>query len=248
MGESTRRLSVFRFPDLLGASQALGERLIEAGAAAVRRAGFFAVALSGGATPRTLYELLATDFQARIPWSKTEFFWADERAVPPGHSESNYRMAREIMFFRIGVSGARVHRIPAEMTPPERAAEIYEDELRRFFKERGRASGRTFDLVLLGMGSDGHTASLFPGNSVLDEAADLVKAVTAPPGIEPSGRITLTLPAINAADFAFFLVMSKGKEAALAQVLGNRMPGSASLPAARVRAGEETVWFIADGP
>lgn len=248
MGESTRPLSLRRYPDLYEASRALGERLAEVARTAVERQGFFALALSGGTTPRSLYDLLATEFQTRVPWNKTEYFWADERIVPPGDRESNYRLARETVFFRVGVPASRIHRIPAETAPPSRAAEIYEDELKTFFSGRGRAPGRTFDLVLLGMGSDGHTASLFPGSEDLGETEGLVRAATAPPGIEPAGRITLTLPALNGSDFAFFLVMSRGKEDALARIAGERNPGPASLPAARVRAREETVWFIAEGP
>ena len=145
---------------------------------AVRARGRFTVALSGGSTPEALYRLLAAEdggFRARVPWGQAHFFWGDERHVPPDHPDSNYRMAYEAMLSRVPVPPGNVHRIPAENPDAAEAAAEYAQTLRRFFDV---AAGRfpRFDLILLGMGSDGHTASLFAGTDAVHDRTRLVAA------------------------------------------------------------------------
>jgi len=183
----------------------------------------FAWALSGGSTPRDLYRLLASDpFRERLPWHAIHFFWGDERHVPPDHAESNFRMAREAMLDAVPVPASNVHRIAAEDPDAERAARLYEAELRSFF---ALAEGEwpRFDLVLLGLGKDGHTASLFPGSAAVRERERLV---VAPWGeAQQAFRITLTPPVLSHARRALFLVSGAEKAAALRAVLeGERDP------------------------
>lgn len=150
---------------------AAARRFVQVANTAVEHHGVFAVALSGGSTPKALYELMATDEAIcdQIPWAKVHFFFGDERHVPPDHAESNFRMANEAMFQRLGTKELHVHRILGELVSASEAAEQYEEDLGEFFEPRGLlAEGLPrFDLILLGMGADGHTASLFPNSSAL---------------------------------------------------------------------------------
>lgn len=185
----------------------------------VQAKGLFTVALSGGSTPKKLYSLLASEadsFRARVPWDKSHFFWGDERHVPPDHPDSNYRMVFETMLSRVPVSPEQVHRIKAENPNASEAAEEYEQELRASFQLEEEQWPR-FDLVLLGMGPDGHTASLFPGTDVLREAKRLVAA----PWVEKFNtyRITLTPPLLNNAARIVFLVSGAEKAETLRTVL-----------------------------
>jgi 6-phosphogluconolactonase len=183
----------------------------------------FTWALSGGSTPRALYRLLASDdYRERLPWRAIHLFWGDERHVPPDHAESNFRMAREAMLDAVPVPAENVHRIHAEEPDAARAAKLYEDELRAFF---ALAPGEwpRFDLVLLGLGKDGHTASLFPGGDAVRERQRLVVA----PWVEAQRafRITLTPPVLSRARRTLFLVSGAEKAAALHAVLaGKREP------------------------
>jgi 6-phosphogluconolactonase len=166
------------------------------------------VALSGGSTPRVLYELLANPnepFRDQIRWDETHFFFSDERHVPPDHPDSNFRMVNEALFSRAPVPPENIHRIPAENPSAEEAAKNYEIDLRKSFAEGIPA----FDLVLLGLGEDGHTASIFPGSEVLHEAKRWVAA----PWVEKLNtyRITLTLPLLNNGKSVVFLVTGASK-------------------------------------
>ncbi len=190
---------------------------------ALRESDRFTWALSGGSTPRALYRLLASEpYRGRLPWRAIHFFWGDERHVPPDHAESNFRMAREAMLDAMPVPAENIHRIHAEEPDAERAAKLYEDELRAFFALAPGAWPR-FDLVLLGLGNDGHTASLFPGSAAVRERERLVVA----PWVEAQRafRITLTPPVLSQARRALFLVSGAEKAAALHAVLeGPREP------------------------
>jgi 6-phosphogluconolactonase len=183
----------------------------------------FTWALSGGSTPRALYRLLASEpYRERLPWHAIHFFWGDERHVPPDDAESNFRMAREAMLGAVPVPAENIHRIHAEEPEAERAARLYEDELRAFFTLAPGAWPR-FDLMLLGLGNDGHTASLFPGSAAVRERGRLVVA----PWVEAQRafRITLTPPVLSQARRALFLVSGAEKAAALHAVLeGPREP------------------------
>ncbi|MCI0418717.1 MAG: 6-phosphogluconolactonase [Acidobacteria bacterium] len=182
--------------------------------------GTFSIVLAGGSTPRRLYSLLASEheapFCARFPWDRTHFFWGDERHVPPGHADSNYRMAFEAMLSRVPISPVQLHRIGGQNPDASKAAEDYEEILLRHFS-LNRGDWPRLDLVLLGLGADGHTASLFPDTEVLDEKGRLVAAVWVPKF--QAFRITLSAPLINHAANIVFLVSGEDKAAALRTVL-----------------------------
>jgi 6-phosphogluconolactonase len=191
--------------------------------------GTFALCLSGGATPRLLYERLAA-FRDRFPWARTHLFWGDERFVPHTDKDSNFRMVRESLLAHM--PPAHAHPIPTEGLDPETAARRYEETLRAF-----RPSGEPlFDVVLLGLGGDGHTASLFPGTTALDERARWVVPAI---GAMPQARITLTYPALESCRAAAFLVSGAAKRDILARVLA----GDRDLPAARMAPRGELIWF-----
>lgn len=222
--------------------EAAAREVLKAALEAVSERGRFTWALSGGSTPRGLYELLASDpFRGRMPWPSIHFFWGDERHVPPDHPESNFRMAREAMLDAAPVPAANVHRIHAEEPDAERAAAAYEDEIRSFF---ALAPGEwpRFDLDLLGLGKDGHTASLFPGGSAVHERGRLVVATVAPGGeAQKAWRITLTPPVLNRARRTVFLVSGEDKAEALRTVIeGEREPER--YPAQVVEA--DRLWMV----
>lgn len=196
--------------DEMSASVALDiNDLIRAAAAANRK---FTLALSGGNTPRTLYHILATTYHDSIPWEAVHFFWGDERYVPHDDAESNFRMVKETLLDLVPIPGENVHSIPTSYSDPEEAARAYEEDLRKFFGD----TGNTLDLVLLGMGKEGHTASLFPNSPALDEKTRWVAAVEAP--ARPSRRITLTLPILNRASGVYFLASGREKAEAFRKV------------------------------
>lgn len=205
---------------------------------AVAIRGSFTVALSGGSTPRSLYEVLADPeepFRALVPWSDIHFFWSDERHVPPNHPESNYRMAYEAMLSHVPVSEANVHRIRSENPDAAAAAQAYEEEL----IEVTKASLPRLDLILLGLGNDGHTASIFPGSDVVHETKRLVAA----PWIEQlkTYRITMTLPLINNAASVLFLVSGSEK----AEIVKEVLEGPKRYPAQEVRPGSgDLIWLL----
>ncbi len=208
-------------------------------ATAIARTGRFSIALAGGSTPGQAYALLAGDeFAPRVEWARVHLFWGDERCVPPDSSQSNYRLAREALLEHVPIPAENVHRIQGERDP-ETAANLYEEELRSFFA--GQTLPR-FDLVWLGLGEEGHTASLFPGSPALREQVRWAVAVYV--GKLSSWRITLTPPAINAAAEILFLVSGAAKAAALRQVLeGPYDPDR--LPAQVVRPGSgRAVWMV----
>ena len=176
--------------------------------------GAFTVALSGGSTPKLLYQVLASEpFREPVPWAKTHFFWSDERHVPPDHPDSNYRMAYEAMLSHVPVPQDNVHRIKSENPNAAEAAADYE----RTLIEVTQSSLPRLDLILLGLGTDGHTASIFPGSAVLGETKRLVAA----PWVEKLNtyRITMTLPLLNNAASVLFLVSGADKAEIVREVL-----------------------------
>lgn len=218
------------------ASSTLVERaaevFIETAADAIRARGHFSVALAGGSTPRALYEHLA---RMPLDWQNLHFFWGDERCVPPGHVDSNYRMTAESLLHHIPIPPENIHRILGEL-PPAQAAASYEQELRTFFGASPR-----FDLVLLGMGDDGHTASLFPGSPALTESVRWAVAVehTTPP-LPLVSRVTLTFEVFNAARLVIFLVTGAGKASRLAEI-----QGGCDYPTAHIRpANGDSLWLL----
>jgi 6-phosphogluconolactonase len=206
---------------------------------AVRVKGRFTVALAGGSTPKSLYELLAGDLVPNLPWDKIYFFWGDERHVPPDHPDSNYRMANEAMLSKVPAPAQNISRIHGEEKDANAAARAYEQEIKTFFRLRPGEFPR-FDLILLGTGPDGHTASLFPGSTALQENSRLV----VPNYVEKfkSYRITLTLPVLNHAACVMFLVSGAEKASIVREILENP---SAGLPSQTVRpANGELVWLL----
>lgn len=215
-------LTVVSSPERL--AQVAADRVITLASHAMTRRGRFIMALSGGSTPRPTYRLLADRRRALIiDWSRVELFWGDERCVPPDHPDSNYRMVRRALLDRVGIPTHRVHRIAGEL-PPYQAAAAYRAELEAVLGEDGR-----FDVVLLGLGDDGHTASLFPGTAAVEERQQRVVAVY----VEKMGawRITLTLPVINNARHVIFLVSGERKAHVLARIWdGEQLPASLVQP------------------
>lgn len=211
---------------------------------AVDARGVFHVALSGGSTPKGLYALLVSDgsLRERMPWDKVHIWWSDERHVPPDNPESNYYMANEAMLARAPIAPENVHRIQAENAKASQAAIIYEYELRSVMQV-GAPTFPQFDLILLGMGPDGHTASLFPGTKALSESTRLV--VSNWVGKFFTWRITFTAPFINAARHVMFLVAGDDKALALKGVLeGPHEP--AQLPAQLIAPTEGSLIWLLD--
>ncbi len=210
-------------------------------AEAVRRQGRFTVALSGGSTPKGLYSLLAGGAAASIPWDKTYFFWSDERHAPPDHPDSNYRMTNEAMLSKVPVPPENVFRIPAEAIDASAAAADYEATLRAFFRVH-HGEVPAFDLILLGLGPEGHVASLFPDSPAMQESNRLVVANWVKK--LHTDRITFTFPLINQASCVMFLVSGEGKAEILHEVLEN--PGQ-NLPAQRVAPEKGKLIWLVDG-
>ena len=203
--------------------------------------GRFAVALAGGSTPRSMYSLLGTrKYRREVPWQETHLFWGDERCVPPDHSDSNYRMLRESLLSNVKIPSENIHRIACE-DGPSIAANRYQNQLKEFF-QLARGQFPVFDLVILGLGEDGHTASLFPRSDAVEEKERLVVA----PYVKKLSayRVSLTLPVLNHARIVDFLVTWKSKAAITKKILGtNAEP--LNLPAARVQPVDGIVtWMV----
>ena len=229
MSRSTTR--IFEGPREL--ARAAAQTFVEEAAESIQEKGSFAVALAGGSTPKALYELLATEYRDTLDWKNVHAFFGDERTVPPDHEDSNYRMAYRALLSQVPVGSVR--RMRGELDP-RKAATLYEQALRTFFGGTPR-----FDLVLLGIGEDGHTASLFPSTPALDVTDRFV--VENP--VEKLGtiRLTLTVPAINAANWIVFLVAGEGKAGALKEILeGNANPHE--YPAKFVRPKGGATWMV----
>jgi 6-phosphogluconolactonase len=247
---------VKRYPNLKALSRAAAEFTLELAQENVKKHGAFAVALSGGNTPRPLYEALTNPpFEARMPWRNTHLFWGDERCVPTDHPDSNFAMASNTLISRVPIPSQNVHRIPVEIVPADGAAEAYEALLREFFgtfaktdtlphAPYGSEPFPSFDLILLGVGKDGHTASLFPGDRALEEGKSWVVAVRTPHGSPPVPRITLTLPVINRARCVLFLASGAGKREVISSILEGTPPATGSYPAAGVNPDGRLIWLI----
>jgi 6-phosphogluconolactonase len=198
----------------------------------------FAVCLSGGSTPRRLYERLAGPaIASRFPWRRVHWFWGDERFVPHDDPDSNYRMARDALLSRVPISSDIIHPIPTEDLSPERAAATYEATLKGFYGADVLAPDRPlFDVTLLGIGENGHTASLFPGQPALQETRRWAVAVA---DASPEPRITLTYPALNSSRDVAFLATGAGKR----DVVARARAGDRAIPAAMVRPIGRLHWF-----
>lgn len=236
------------YPDAQRLAQAAAERFIETAENAIQSHGVFSVALSGGSTPQSLYHLLATEpYSERIDWANVQIFWGDERCVPPDHQDSNYLHAKETLLNLVAIPEANIHRIQGEL-PPEQAAESYEETLLRYFsglKSDEERDNARFDLVLLGMGDDGHTASLFPGTAVIHENTRWVAALYVDK--LASWRVTLTPAILNRAANIIFLVSGQAKSYTLEKVIyGSFQPDR--YPSQIIRPVNGTLsWMVDEG-
>jgi 6-phosphogluconolactonase len=218
--------------------QAAAKEFVRVGRAAIAERGRFTAALSGGSTPRSLYSLLAKD-HANFPWKQTFLFFSDERHVPPDHPDSNYRMVNESLLSKAPIPAENVYRVKAELSDASAAASDYEDKLRNFFK-LGRGEFPHFDLILLGLGPDGHTASLFPGSEGLKEKSRLVIANW----VETfkTHRITFTFPVLNHAYDVMFLVSGPDKADMVREILeGTHTP---PFPAQQIQPEGRLLWML----
>jgi len=230
------------YSDLIALSGAAAELFAQAASARIAEAGYFAAALSGGSTPRQLYELLSTSpFSSRISWDRVHLFQVDERCVAPDHPESNFRMIRQALLAPARVPRRCFHRMAGEWEDPAEASHQYALELSATFPAREGDVPR-FDLVILGMGADGHTASLFPDSPALEEAQLWVCPNR--PKVKGLERITLTFPILNAAKQIMFLVAGADKAVTLARVLeGPYQPRN--LPAQRIKPLDgRLLWYV----
>lgn len=209
------------FPDIHALTAAAAEHFATLATRAVEDHGTFAVALSGGSTPKVLYHLMATDpeIRAKIPWPKIHFFFGDERHVPPDHADSNFRMVNEAMFQPLRPEQLHVHRVLAELSSASEAAKQYEADMSEFFEPRGLLDDGfpRFDLIFLGMGPDGHTASLFPNSSGLGESKRWVISNWVQKF--ETDRITMTFPVLDSAAEVILFVSGPEKASLLAEVL-----------------------------
>jgi 6-phosphogluconolactonase len=225
-------------PDSVKLARAAADEFRRLAEAAVQERGRFSVALSGGNTPRAVYSLLASEHR-QLPWDRIHIFFGDERHVPPDHPDSNFRMASESLLSKVAIPEKNVHRIRAELEADD-AAKEYEQELREFFHLIDHEWPR-FDLIFLGIGEDGHTASLFPGSKALTEASRRVVANW----VEKfkTFRITLSFPVLNHAAEVVFLVSGAGKAQILSEIL---RPGSKKYPAQNVQPENGRLLWLVD--
>ena len=232
-------------PDLATLNRAAAHAVTELIRERTAAGNLFSLVLSGGETPRALYQLLATEFRERIDWPKVHLFWGDERYVPRTDRRSNFRMVKESLLDQISIPSANVHPMPTELARPDESALEYEAFLRTFF-HAPPAAWPAFDLILLGLGEEGHTASLFPRSPALGEQQRWVASVRVP--AEPPLRLTLTLPALNHAREVFFLATGSKKARAVRAGTAATTADAAtdrSCPAAMVRPQDgNLIWWI----
>lgn len=230
------------FPDVEALNKAAAVEFVRCAGEAIGARGRFAVALSGGSTPKRLYQLLTTEpYRSQIDWGRVEIFWGDERCVPPDHKDSNYRMAREAMLDRLPIPAEHVHRLEAERSDRAAAARDYVAAIARVFGVSAGAEPPAFDLILLGMGPDGHTASLFPHTQALDETRRWVVPNHVPQ--LHTDRLTLTRPILNRARQVLFLVAGADKAERLVEVLAG--PDDAKrLPSQSIQPAGQLLWFV----
>lgn len=228
------------FPDVDALSRAVLDALLHILEDSIAQRGRFAIALSGGHTPARLYSLWAqAEKQGRqTPWDRVHLFWGDERYVPASDPLSNYRMTRETLIAQVPIPASNVHPMPMDLPSPGAAAEAYESELRKFFGSAPPA----FDLQLLGLGPEGHTASLFPGSPALEEKHRWVVAVRAP--ATPPDRISFTPVVLDSGRNTFFLVAGPDKREIVAALRRESGSATSEYPAARIRPSGPVVWFL----
>jgi 6-phosphogluconolactonase len=223
------------------------QRFVAAAAAAVAERGRFSVALAGGSTPAAMYRLLGQQpLRDQVAWDRVRVLFGDERCVPPDAPESNFRMAQETLLAAVPVPPAGVLRMAGELPGPD-AADRYAEQLAKAVPPDRPGGWPRVDLVLLGMGDDGHTASLFPGMPVLDEDRRCVAWTEVPDYVRPAvTRLTLTLPVLNAARQVLFLIAGRSKAPAVEKILASSVPSVGALPAGRVRPAAGALTWLLD--
>jgi 6-phosphogluconolactonase len=229
--QSQRSIEVF--PDVPHLVERAVQYVIQQLQTAIAQKGQATIALAGGSTPRPLYEILA---KANLPWENIQVFWGDERYVPADHPDSNYRMARLAWLDHVGFPAQNIHPVPTEIADPAIAAQTYEQTLQQVFGTQERPE---FDVMLLGIGDDGHTASLFPHTAAL-QVSDRLVAVGEKDG---APRITFTFPVINRSALVLFLVAGASKQTALRQILADQADGQ-QYPAALVKPQGNLIWLL----
>lgn len=229
--------ALHRFPDHESLSRSAARALVDDVKAVLDTQDRYTLALAGGSTPKPLYELLASGVEGTIPWNRVHLFWGDERYVPLDDERSNAHLARTALLEHISIPEENVHPFPTHEDSPAAAAGAYEETLREYFP----AASHTFDAVLLGLGSDGHTASLFPETPDLGRTDAWVRVVEAPPRHDVATRLTCSLHVLNGARRAFFLVTGARKQEALSRVLDDR---DAALPGTRIQPRERVDWYV----
>jgi 6-phosphogluconolactonase len=233
------RMNTKVFPDLDSLSRAAMDETLAIIRDAVAQRSRFAIALSGGHTPAKMYELwAATPDRDQTPWDRVHLFWGDERYVPQDDPLSNFRMTRETLISHVPIPTANVHPMPTLPGPPEKSAEAYEKELRKFFG----AAPPEFDLQLLGLGPEGHIASLVPGAPALEEEQRWVMAVEAP--AKPPQRLTLTPVVLNQGRNTFFLVAGNDKREIVSALRNETDSKPSQYPAGRIRPTGRVLWFL----
>lgn len=217
--------------------------IVSLGEQAIQSNGRFIMALSGGSTPKTLYQILATpEWKARLDWSRVVFLFGDERCIPPDHQESNFKMAHTALFQPLNIHADHICRMNGEYEDPMAAAGEYEETIRKLTRCPAPELP-CIDLILLGLGDDGHTASLFPGTAALQENKRIVTVGQAPTGVR--SRLTLTLGVLNQAAVVLFLVTGPGKAHMVRRVLEPESEADRALPAAKISPESgQVVWML----
>jgi len=214
----------------------------------VAQTGLFTLVLSGGSTPQRLYRCLAETYASRLPWEQIHLFWGDERGVPPNHPESNFRLAFESLIASVRIPYQNIHRIRGEdaasLEDAAAVAAAYDRELRAFAHEIEHAPSLAFNLLLLGMGEDGHTASLFPGSTALAETRRWVVAVDAPAAYAIRTRVSMTLPLINQAQNIFVLAAGAAKRPLVEMIQRDAVWAAQNYPIPRVQPVHPITWFL----
>jgi len=236
------------FPNLKQSCAALAKRIVELSRESIEQNKTFSLVLSGGRTPRLLYHLLGTEYAEKIQWDFVHLFWGDERWVPIHHQESNYAMANELLISRVSIPKKNVHPMPLVAQSPLLGADIYEKSLKDYFSNsESDGQGFTFDAVLLGLGEDGHTASLFPHSSALFETEKWVVPARAPASYPTRDRVTLTLPVINGSKNVLFLVSGEKKGKIVQSILKREKTNREKYPAEMVQSKGHLIWFLDRG-
>lgn len=241
-------MEIKEFKNIDALSEKAAEFFIAIAKKEINYKGFFTVALAGGNSPKKIYNLLAKKFAKKIDWNKVFIFWGDDRYIPHTDRESNYKMVYDNLISKINIPQQNIFRIPVEIYPPENSALLYEKIMKKFFFTVRQVDSDKqlpiFDLIMLGIGVDGHTASLFPGHRAVNEQKRWVVHVKAHARVTLRDRITITIPVINNAKNVMFVISGAGKGKIIKNILENKDKGKI-YPASRINLKEgQTVWFI----